>query len=108
MITIEAVCVQVAGLDRAELELWIAEAWVRPGGAPGAWQFRPVDVARVRLIRELRHDLAVHADTLPLVLSLMDRLYDERRRLRRLRDVIEQETPAEQRSRLLAALVAEG
>lgn len=105
MITIETVCVQVSGLDRAELERWIAEAWVRPAGAAGAWRFREIDVARVRLIRELRHELQLQEEALPVVLSLMDQLYAERRRLRRLRQVLERETPADRRAALLAALI---
>ncbi len=105
MITIETVCVRISGLDRAELERWISEAWVRPEGAEGAWRFREIDVARVRLIRELREDLQLHEEALPIVLSLMDQLYAERRRLRRLRDVLERETPADRRASLLTALI---
>ncbi len=105
MITIEAVCVRVSGLDPAELERWIGEAWIRPEGAPGAWRFREIDIARVRLIRELRVDLQLQEEALPVVLSLMDQLYAERRRLRRLRQVLERETPADRRASLLAALI---
>ena len=104
MITIETVCLRISGLERDELERWIGEEWIRPEGAPGAWRFREIDIARARLIRELRHDLQLHEEALPVVLSLLDQLYAERRRLRRLRDVLERETPAERRASLLAAL----
>lgn len=84
MIPIETVVVQVRGLDRAALERWIDAALVRPEGEPGDWRFRDIDVARVRLIVELRQEMRVEERTLPLVLSLLDQLYDARRAMRRL------------------------
>ena len=81
---IETLIVQVRGLDRDALERWIDAALVRPDGEPGAWRFRDIDVARVRLIVELRHEMRVEERTLPLVLSLLDQLYDARRAMRRL------------------------
>ena len=87
MITIETVCLRISGLERHELERWIGENWICPEGAPGAWRFREIDIARARLIRELCHDV-------------------DRRRLKRLRVVLERETPAERRASLLAALDA--
>jgi chaperone modulatory protein CbpM len=106
MITIDAVVVTVAGLDRAEIEHWIAEDWVRPMGSQGAWEFGDIDVARLRLIRELRHELHLDEDALPVVLRLMDQLYDARRRLRRLRDAVERAAPPELHQAVLAALRA--
>jgi chaperone modulatory protein CbpM len=84
MIPIEAVVVQVRGVDRAALERWIDAALVRPEGEPGAWRFRDIDVARVRLIVDLRREMRVEERTLPVVLSLLDQLYDARRAMRRL------------------------
>ncbi len=101
MITIETLCVEVRGLAPDELERWIALSWVRPDGAPGAYRFRDIDVARVHLIRELRDEMRVNDDAVPLVLSLLDRLYEERRRMRRLRDALEAALPAESRDVLL-------
>jgi chaperone modulatory protein CbpM len=85
MISIEAVVVSVAGLDRGEIERLIAQDFVRPDGEPGAWRFAEIDVARLRLIQELRSDLALEDEALPVVLSLIDQLYATRRHLRRLR-----------------------
>ena len=67
------------GLDVAEVERWIALDWVRPDGAPGQWQFTAIDVARLRLIVELRSDLGVDETSLPMVLNLLDQLYAARR-----------------------------
>ena len=59
-------------------------AWVRPDGPPGAWMFRDIDVARVRLIVELRDELSLDEDAMPTVLSLIDQLYEARRHMRAL------------------------
>ena len=40
-----------------------------------------MECARVRLICSLHYDIEVDADTLPVVLSLIDQLYDTRQRL---------------------------
>jgi chaperone modulatory protein CbpM len=107
MITIETLIVTIEGLDRAEVEHWIAESWVRPAGSSGAWQFAPIDVARLRLIHELRHRLRMEEDALPVVLNLLDQLYDARRRLRRLRDAVDRTAPPDVRQALLRAMVAQ-
>jgi chaperone modulatory protein CbpM len=101
MIGIEVLITQFSGLDRADLERWIARAWVRPEGDPGHYVFREIDVARVRLIRELRDDLQVNEEALPVVLSLLDQLYDQRRRMRELSAALDLHAPEEIR-RLLA------
>jgi chaperone modulatory protein CbpM len=88
MITIETLCLRVQRITPPELEEWIARAWIRPDGEPGVYLFRPIDEARVRLILELRHELRIDDEALPLVLSLLDQLYAERRHIGRMRDAI--------------------
>lgn len=105
MITIDMLVVTVAGLDRADVEHWIAQDLVRPAGQGGAWLFRDIDVARLRLIQELRHDLRLEEDALPVVLRLMDQLYDARRQLRRLRDAVEQGATADVQDGVLRVLL---
>ena len=82
MISIDLLVTQVSGLERDELEHWIAHQWVRPDGPPEAYSFHDIDVARVRLIRELRHELEVNEAAVPIILSLLDQLYELRRRVR--------------------------
>ena len=89
MITLLAVCARVDGLAPGELERWVELDWVRPGREAGAPAFAEVDVARVRLIVELRRAMEVDESAMPVVLGLLDQLYDERRRMRRLVEVIE-------------------
>jgi chaperone modulatory protein CbpM len=82
MIGIDVLVVEVSGLQRQELERWIANDWVRPDGTEGHYAFRDIDVARVRLIQQLREDMAIDDNALPVVLSLLDQVYALRRRLR--------------------------
>ena len=88
MITLDMLCVRVERVTPAELEDWIARAWIKPDGEPGFYRFQPIDEARVRLIVELRLDLRIDDEALPLVLSLLDQLYAERRHLGRVRDAL--------------------
>lgn len=106
MITIDMLIVTHPGLDRAEVEHWIAEDWLRPAAAEGTWQFREIDVARLRLIQDLRHEFRLDEEAMPVVLRLLDQLYDARRRLRRLRDAVDSSAPPEIREAVLHALVA--
>ena len=88
MITIEMLPQRVPGLRLADVTRWVELAWVRPDGRPGAWMFRDIDVARVRLIVELRDELSLDEDALPTALSLMDQLYDARRHMRAIRHAL--------------------
>jgi chaperone modulatory protein CbpM len=104
MITVETLFVEIRGLQRQDLDRWITNAWVRPDGEPGRYLFREIDVARIRLIMELREHLEIEEPALPTVLSLLDQLYDMRRRLRGLNKALEETVPPEIRERLLEKL----
>lgn len=84
MIGIELLVTSLPGLRRQDVEHWIAREWVRPDGNGEDYAFHAIDVARIRLILELRGDLGLNDDALPIVLSLLDQLYDLRRRMREL------------------------
>ena len=98
-----AVIALVPEVSAPELEDWIGRGWVLPAGAPPDWVFAEIDVARVRLLRDLRHGMGVEPETLPLVLSLLDRLYDLRCALDALLDAAGT-LPPHEREALLAAL----
>jgi chaperone modulatory protein CbpM len=100
MITIDVVIAEVSGLRREELEGWIANAWVRPDRQAGQYAFADIDVARVRLILQLRDELEVNEAALPVVLGLLDQLYDLRRQFRAFNDALEQVVPSEIRLKL--------
>ncbi|MBV9735610.1 MAG: hypothetical protein JO209_06845 [Acidisphaera sp.] len=93
----------VAGLEAADLERWVAEAWVRPERRGADLLFREIDVARVRLLVELRDELALGEEAMPVVLSLLDQLYAARRQMRLLCEAIGQ-APEELRRSLAAHL----
>jgi chaperone modulatory protein CbpM len=101
MIGFDAVIAEIGGLEEWELRRWIEERWVRPEAAGGAYMFHEVDIARVRLIVELRHELAIDEETMPVVLQLLDQVYALRRRLKAIRAVVDGQ-PGELRQTLLA------
>jgi chaperone modulatory protein CbpM len=84
MTTIEGLIDQVTDLRLQDVEAWIDKDWVRADGHPGHYAFRRIDVARIRLIQQLRIEMQVNDEALPIVLSLLDQLYEHRRRLRDL------------------------
>ena len=84
MIDVERIFARVPNLDPQDLERWVAMAWVRPAIGDHGYLFEEVDVARITLIRDLTGTMRVGDDALPLVLSLLDQLYDARRRMREI------------------------
>ncbi|MCQ8277109.1 chaperone modulator CbpM [Acetobacteraceae bacterium KSS8] len=106
MITADTLCLRITRVTPVDLEEWVARRWLRPDGEPGAWLFRPIDEARVRLIVELRYDLHIDDEALPLVLSLLDQLYAERRHLGRVRDALMHEDAGRLREVLVHILDA--
>lgn len=104
MMTIEKLAALFPDLDVTEVTMWVERHWVQPDfGEGGEWEFREIDVARVRLIRELTHDLAVEEETMPLVLSLLDQIYELRCTFKEMLKAVEGQPP-EVRSSLLEAL----
>ncbi len=89
MIAFEAVLREVHGLDAAELERWIAARWVRPEKRIEGYIFHDIDVARVHLIVELRRELLLEEEAIPVVLNLLDQVYALRHRLTSLAKAIE-------------------
>ena len=78
----------VGSLRREDLEMWIGEAMVKPVEQEGEPIFGPVECARVQLICTLHYDMEIEADTLPIVLDLMDQLYETRERLNALSSAV--------------------
>ena len=70
-----------AHLDRATLEIWIREEWVIPTRDAGPPSYSEADLARARLIHDLRHNMGVNAEGLGLVLHLIDQVHGLRRAL---------------------------
>jgi chaperone modulatory protein CbpM len=98
-----AVVALFPGLTLVELTAWVERGWVIPDAAGTTFEFREIDVARVRLIRDLRSGMEVGEDAVPLVLSLLDQVYELRSRLRSVLRAVEAQ-PAEVQSAILAKL----
>ncbi len=106
MITVQTLS-RTVGIAEAEITRWVELTWLRPDGSPGGWTFQEVDVARVRLIAELR-GLQMDDEAMPIVLSLLDQLYATRRRMRLLQQAVNETAPDVVRDRLLTLLKSAG
>jgi len=88
-------------LEAAELEVWIEQRWVQPERHDRErWVFLEIDVARVHLIYDLRRRLETPEETMPLVLSLLDQVYELRRQLKILTQAIDALPPELRRAML--------
>ena len=93
----------LSDLGQPELTAWIERGWVRPERSGAELVFADIDIARIRLIHDLRTAMRIEDETIPLVLSLLDQVYDLRSGLRAvLRAVDAQPEPV--REAILAAL----
>lgn len=81
---VEDLLEEIAALQRADLEAWIGENLVSPQRDAEVLLFPEAECARVRLICTLHYDLEIDAETLPVMLSLVDQLYETRAKLRSL------------------------
>jgi chaperone modulatory protein CbpM len=105
---IEAVLALFSDMEATELTGWVERGWVQPeSGGEGGWVFQEVDVARVRLIHDLRRDLDVAEEALPLVLSLLDQVYDLRAALRSVIRAVGSQ-PRDMQEAVLNELLASG
>jgi len=104
VIPLQAVTARFPEVAPDELALWVERRWVRAErDADGVWRLTEMDVARVRLLVELRVTLEVTEELVPVVLSLIDQLYDARRTVRALLVALDQQ-PAPVREAVLNAV----
>ncbi len=81
----------VRRLTEDDLHTWIEEGWVRPALGETGPVFDDLDIARLRLLCDLCIDMSLPTDAMPVVLTLLDRLHQSRRRLRHLSHAISQQ-----------------
>ena len=81
MMAIDDLLATISTLQRSDLDRWISEELVAPEQDAGSLLFSDMECARVRLICTLTYELEIDSGTLPVVLSLLDQLYDTRQRL---------------------------
>jgi chaperone modulatory protein CbpM len=68
-----------ARLDAQALDFWIDEGWLRPHANLSGREFSDIDLARARLICDLRSELGINDEAVPVVLDLLDQIYSLRR-----------------------------
>ncbi|MGI9503267.1 MAG: chaperone modulator CbpM [Geminicoccaceae bacterium] len=104
MKTLSEVVTLVGQIEQTELVGWVEQGWVAPSRAEAPEPvFSELDIARIRMICDLRRDLVVEEETMPLVLSLLDQVYGLRRQVTVLTAAI-QKQPASVRDAILQAL----
>jgi chaperone modulatory protein CbpM len=81
--------VEVTQVAEAEIRAWVEQQWVLPAEEAGQWLFDESDVARVSLIHELREDMDVNDDAMPVVLKLLDQVYGLRAALQEMQEAIQ-------------------
>ncbi|AUX78587.1 chaperone modulator CbpM [Sinorhizobium fredii] len=90
-------------LTARQLRQWVRRGWIVPSQVATAPLFDDVDIARIRLVCELRDDMNVNDDAVPIILALLDQLYGLRRELRTLADALRHQ-PDEVRQEVRRAL----
>ena len=97
--TEEQVIEAVGPLTRTRLRSFVEADCVVPGRGG---VFTDADVARIELMCELRDDLDIGDEALPVVMHLLDQVHGLRRELRRMALAIERQ-PEDVRANLLRA-----
>jgi chaperone modulatory protein CbpM len=80
MIPIVEFCV-LTRLEPPIVETWVAAGWLIPPQTEPEVAFAEIDVARARLICELRQDFGVNDEGVAVILHLLDQVHDLRRTL---------------------------
>jgi chaperone modulatory protein CbpM len=75
-------------LEGHVLRSWIEQRWIRPTLNEGEPLFDEADMARARLISELRQDYNMNDEAMPMVLQLLDQVYALRKALNELTQAI--------------------
>lgn len=84
---------EIAPLQQEDLEIWVRESLVISETEGGKVRFSEIECARVRLLCTLRYDLEISNETLPLILSLLDQLYEARGKLHALTSAVVAQPP---------------
>ncbi|MDX1482882.1 MAG: chaperone modulator CbpM [Alphaproteobacteria bacterium] len=97
----------VEELTMRRLRLWVRKGWIAPMVGRQGPRFDELDLARARLVCELKDELKLSEDAVDVVLSLMDQIYGLRAELRRVCRAVD-EQPAEIKRRISRAIQDSG
>jgi chaperone modulatory protein CbpM len=64
-----------AGLQVQTLEFWVDQRWLIPDHSSAEMTFSDADVARTRLIHDLKADFGVNDEGVDVILHLVDQLH---------------------------------
>lgn len=68
-----------AQLDQETLEIWIEEEWLVPSETTDEPEFSEADLARAKLIQDLKHDMGVNDEGVGIILNLLDQMHSLRK-----------------------------
>jgi chaperone modulatory protein CbpM len=71
-------------VDAGTVQVWIEEGWLLPQRDQVGLAFSELDVARARLIRDLKDEIGVNDEGIGIVLNLIDQVHGLRGILREL------------------------
>ncbi|MDZ5453443.1 chaperone modulator CbpM [Labrys sedimenti] len=74
-----------SGIQVQTLELWLEQRWLIPRLTQAGVQFTEIDIARARLIQDLKNDIGANDEGIDVILHLMDQLHGLRQVLAQLR-----------------------
>jgi chaperone modulatory protein CbpM len=74
------------GIQEQMLEFWIEQRWLIPDEGAADPSFSARDLARARLILDLKGDLRVNDEGIDLVLHLLDQIHGLRSALAEIRE----------------------
>lgn len=86
-----AVVARVKRLSLRDLRFWVRQGWICPAEGEAGPLFDELDIARVRLLCDLRKEISLPNEAMPVVLNLIDHLHRTRRELRALTRAIEEQ-----------------
>jgi len=105
MRTMEQLCLEIR-CSRGDLIAWVEQRWIKPVRQGDEILFDEADAARARLIDELRRNLSIDDEAMPVVLGLLDQLYYARRTMAALWTALDEVAP-DAKSRLAGRMTRE-
>jgi chaperone modulatory protein CbpM len=79
-----------SGLQVQTLDFWLEQRWLVPEQTSAGMNFSDMDVARARLIQDLKADFGVNDEGIEVILHLVDQLHGLRQALGQLhKDLLE-------------------
>lgn len=97
-----------ARLGVRTLKAWVEAGWLLPLRNGERDHFSEIDLARARLIRDLKHDLGVNDESIPVILDLVDQVHGLRRTFRELLSAIHAQSDTMRRQIAAEILEATG